>query len=234
MLLAVDTRDRSSGSASAFQVNMPFSKPISSIELVQFTCLNTLKNLQGVQSLSLSDDNGDFTITITPNQYTSLALTTELQTLLNASSSHYTVIYNSTTHKFAITNSSFDFTFTFTNNNLAQALGFFVGSYTSASQLLVSRAYVSTTINPFTRFFIQISNASPNLTGVGVPFSFSINNTVAYGSLIEYDSYFINPSIQRISFSPISLINLQVRVIDHYGNLLDLQNSDWNMLLKIS
>jgi hypothetical protein len=237
MLLAVRSKDRRSGTSTDFSVPIPVYKQIGKMRLVQMSFPNTIYNVSDVQGNNFYFNEGpeDIQVIVADGFYTFSTLMAVILAELNILSTGYTMTFNPTTYKYTIQNSSTEFTLRFpAQGSLATQMGFIPGQTYSVLHLHTSDNAVDLTTE--SRVLVQISNCSPNVTTAlngTIPFTFSVNNTVPFGTWNNYDVGSTYPFVQSVSFYPVVLGGLNIRMLNYEGNVIDLNGLDWEMVIEI-
>jgi hypothetical protein len=179
------------------------------------------------------------TTTITPGSYTAATLATALNTSFQAIDANLSVTFNSATYKF---------TFTFSAatpsvgvlNLATSTMNDLIGYATTASDTGSAGSQTSTQaaqLNPVNYLFINIDDCSRQIMNAGSALSFSfylpINcNTgeiLSLNTSMEADQTVDLGEYQSQAFS-----RVRIRITDDTGAVVDLNNNDWQMILKLN
>lgn len=230
----INSKDRISGTSSNFLVNMNISIEYADyLQLLNVRIPNTFYNVNSYNNQITFIDNLSVTHTITiPNgSYNINNLLTAIQTALNAASALvFTLTYNSTTFKLTIsTTDNFQLLFGSGLNQLNYLLGFSsidlngANSYTSDLCVSLSFNYIVIKIDEIGRTAYYSTNKRDEKT-----FIIPINEPS--GSYVEYDhkQYFYQCADTRGKV----LSQLNISLFSPGGNPLNLNGSDWYMILE--
>lgn len=178
--------------------------------------------------------DGDVTavgVTFINGLYTASQFAEELEDALNdASTENYTVILNTITGKFEITNDTSDFGFIFTSDNvlLQQYLGFDVGagSVNSTTRVLVSDNIID--VHRYCHLMVHCNIAENNDDDV-VAHLLPCHSDPA--EIIQYKTVdFIGNSI---SLQNTRTNRIKFTLTDSNNNLIDLQKKDWRLVFTM-
>lgn len=196
--------------------------------------INSNNNTLSVEYLSTT-----YVCQLTQGTWSAATYATQLQTDLNTSGNWspsapavtWTVTYNSNTNKYTIastgaTNLNFN-----TSNLLASKLGF------SEDQTSSSTSHISNvTVQMFNTKYYNIEILELQRNNVeGAPYAFArIYNNVNPNELLEYYDYYYK-NLEHIWQSD-NLISgyLSIELKDENNNLVDLNNAEWCVEIKIS
>jgi hypothetical protein len=201
---------------------VPNSTPIRnirSIKLVSATIPNAIPNVN--TSFTWTDTNGTYTGTVPQGFYSIADLTLEIQTLLNAQSSGYTVAYNNVTAVTTISNSILS-TFTFTTQ-IATRLGFVVGTTSSAT------THSSTLIpknNDDSYNYIKMLTPM-RLCNYVVPIV-----AAPLGSSVIFDAQYWGQTDEFSENTAYTLTSASITLTDIKGNQVN-QLADWEFVVSI-
>lgn len=205
-------------------------------------------------TFSAARGNTTFTITIlgTPyvltirdgNYKTTTSLLTELTTAItNASVPGVTVGYDEVTHKFQFTGSGGEvITFPSTQSNaygngIGYNLGFLNTSYTLPTSPSSLESDVSPNLIQDTYVYLQINdwNLLEHQQYGQTFFSvFAKIQLTGPKNTIIFDNNYTNSSTKEYVFQqPVNIQKLEIRMLDAYGNTLDLRNGSFSMTLEL-
>lgn len=176
---------------------------------------------------TLNDGVVAYTITLTPGNYSTTTLTSELEAKLNASGSivTWTVTYNSTTAKFTIAATG-AVTYNWASYPLcAKLLGF-------AASDLTNTTVVSNTIPSLntTNYYMLVIKNLPSIVRNKKPYHLLIPNNVPQGSLNTPVNGLVLDSIHFGANVDFSYLDIEIR--DENYNLVDLRNANWQIELE--
>jgi hypothetical protein len=187
---------------------------------------NTFYNVVAPQNTFVT---GAGTATIPPGNYSTATLITSLQTLLQAIDATFTVTQNANTNFITVARST---NFTVTANQLSTRLGFSANlsgasTYTAAlvPYLAIPAILVANNVLYERKNYTTNSNFNPPNLFLTVP------NNGNSGAVVFYTPpypliYDVNP--QR------NLLNSTFTFYDYYGNLLNLNNPDANIIITFN
>ena len=233
--LIIDSRERnSSNSISSSNFNINLYSSISNIEKVRLNWVqipNTFYNINTNNNIVSFTENSTLkTATIPVGSYNADELASELQSILTTASGEYntyTVSYNPQT-----------FMFTFSANNAFQfncskslfpyhELGFSNIDTNSATN--ITSSYVISLEQP-TEIIISINQFDKRIITSTSQFgeTFNIVNKAFIGELLFYEP---DGGIIKDLFNVQTFNSLEIKLLDRYGNVLDLNEADWSMSL---
>lgn len=224
-------------------------KNVTSIKVTSFEFPNvfyTFSKSRNNISFQVDDGNGYKLVTISEGNYSTTALLAKtIQDTMNTTTglnSAYTVKVDSITGKLSIAdtnNHNFDILFPTTTNNPSQNgigynLGFQTTSYTYQSTYIaecfpdvIQDTYIYLSINDYSLVEHQEYGQThfEAMAKITLP---STKNTIIY------DNNFINSSSKQYHFyQPTNLTRFEIKLIDAYGEILDLQGSNFSMTLEL-
>ena len=197
-------------------------------------------------------------VTLPPGNYktsSSPDLITSLQTAINnqlGTVNRFTVSISATTNRITISNSTYIFemytVYQGTNRNIAKTMGWTLGyrqlSYTNLQSYTTESIYNDT---PATYLYLEINDFNSQYIATQVIGLFSnsfldsniiskicyTNNTsyTSYNTIV-YDGKYVVGS-PREYFGPVHLQKMNIRLLDQYGTVVDLNGLDFSITLKI-
>jgi hypothetical protein len=197
-------------------------------------------------------------VSLPPGNYktsSSPDLITSLQTAINnqlGSANRFTVSLNATSNRITISNSTYIFemytVYQGTNRNLTKTMGWSLGyrqaSYINQQSYTTESLYNNT---PATYLYLEINDFNTQYIATQVIGLFSnsfldsniiskicyTNNTgyTSYDTVV-YDGKYVVGS-PREYFGPVHLQKMNVRLLDQYGTVVDLNGLDFSFTLKI-
>lgn len=236
-LLSINSKDRNptmSNSSSDFTILFStILSNISSVELLSANIPNTIYKIQSYNNiLTWTRSSTEYSITIPPGAYTIYSLLSNIQTQMNnTDANNYVLTYSTTTLMVTFIGDS-AFSLTFSNKNTCwKELGF-SNSNTSSNTTLTSNNAIQL-YNPLSLYLLIQQFGGNNITSSGIQFSFKIPMTVNSSGILQFDSN--NFYCQKIEFNGrFSFGQLQVLIIDSYGRNINLNNSEWEILLQLN
>lgn len=228
----IRSKDRLSGTSSNFRLNSYY--PIHGqyrVHNVQIPRTNYNVNSNNNRIYFIDADAVNYTGIITPGSYTSSTLTSAIVSAMEAVSSQtYTVTFSATTGKLTITPGAGTISMlfsTFTTNSARFLLGFNEENTTPGSSItstnsvdLAFPSSVSIYINESLDTNYCIFKETGSEYSVYVPFIQS------YGSYTDLNS---NDIQQKIKLRTTKSLN--IRILDHDNNEVDLNGVNWEFLL---
>lgn len=231
VLCSLNSKDRSSGTSSSFQISLaPYligTKTFTHVCLISCAIPKTyyLIDADLNDTFVVTEAGGDTTVTIPEGNYSIDTLTSAIGTALSSCTYTYTVTNNELTNRFVITvsgNAGFQPTFTF-SNSLWQIVGFESGA----------NAFSANSITSPNVYFLQTA------TTIQVNSDLCVNNgllaevepSTPYGSTILYQSQYppyqtVPLAINNPTHATFTLINGDT------GNILDIHGVNWSMALS--
>jgi hypothetical protein len=197
-------------------------------------------------------------VTLPPGNYkisSSPDLITSLQTAINnqlGTVNRFTVSISATTNRITISNSTYIFemytVYQGTNRNLTKTMGWTLGyrqlAYTNLQSYTTESIYNDT---PATYLYLEINDFNSQYIATQVIGLFSnsfldsniiskicyTNNTsyTSYNTIV-YDGKYVVGS-PREYFGPVHLQKMNIRLLDQYGTVVDLNGLDFSITLKI-
>lgn len=197
-------------------------------------------------------------VTLPPGNYktsSSPDLITTLQTEINnqlGTANRFTVSLNATTNRITISNSTYIFemytVYQGTNRNISKTMGWTLGyrqlSYTNKQTYVTESLYNNT---PATYLYLEINDFNTQYIATQVIGLFSnsfldsniiskicYTNNTSYTSYdtIVYDGKYVVGS-PREYFGPVHLQKMNIRLLDQYGTVVDLNGLDFSITLRI-
>jgi hypothetical protein len=197
-------------------------------------------------------------VTLPPGNYkisSSPDLITSLQTAINnqlGTVNRFTVSISATTNRITISNSTYIFemytVYQGTNRNLTKTMGWTLGyrqlAYTNLQSYTTESIYNDT---PATYLYLEINDFNSQYIATQVIGLFSnsfldsniiskicyTNNTsyTSYNTIV-YDGKYVVGS-PREYFGPVHLQKMNIRLLDQYGTVVDLNGLDFSITLRI-
>lgn len=248
--IVIDSKSRASYSSSSSNCIFQLSNAISLagrkyVRLLNFTCYSTVYNITSANNNIDFEENATVKLATVPaGFYTASTLATAVKTALDTASggfATFTVTYSSTTGKFTIASTqSFELLFA-TGANSAASL-FDVLGWTDASGINpVDTAPATSATAPFiadlsapSQFYITINEFDTHHhTTEQTYFTFVVPNTSALGSVSTFNYNANYDQTINISNNLSYLRTFSVRIHDVRGRVLDLNNSEWSMMLEL-
>lgn len=168
----------------------------------------------------------DYTITLTPGNYTSATLAIELAARLNASgAATYTVTDGASTYKYTI-GATAATTFKFAAAPYAAKLLGFAAANVTGTSVTSTNAY-SVLITPC--YYLQIQEFQTNVEAPCPLYTTIINNTAA-GNLLSYSGSYYH-TVADLG-APKNIGALTIRLLDYNFSQVDLNGVNWLMILE--
>jgi len=197
-------------------------------------------------------------VTLPPGNYkisSSPDLITSLQTAINnqlGTVNRFTVSISATTNRITISNSTYIFemytVYQGTNRNIAKTMGWTLGyrqlAYTNLQSYTTESIYNDT---PATYLYLEINDFNTQYIATQVIGLFSnsfldsniiskicyTNNTsyTSYNTIVYDEKYVIGSP--REYFGPVHLQKMNIRLLDQYGTVVDLNGLDFSITLRI-
>lgn len=178
------------------------------------------------------------TTTITPGSYTANTLASAINSAFQAINANLSVTFDSSTFKF---------TFTFSAAapavgvlNLSQStMNDLIGYSPTASDTSSAGTQTSTQasqMNPINYLFINIDDCSRQIMNAGsaLSFSFYLPINVNTGEIIAFNTSIESDQTVDLGGHDQAFSRVRIRITDDSGAVVDLNNNDWNMLLKLN
>lgn len=229
--LLIRSRDRDSGSSHNFKMVLKNPLKDEEYELVSLIMPNGFYNVNNNNNKIYFNDGSDQTATLTNGNYSASSLATEIQTQMNAASSHsFTCTYSTATSKFTISDGTGNFSLKFATNTSASArylLGF-DESDTSATSSKISDNLIDIS-NP-QMIFVNISQAGDNLrdTKNAIFADLFLPLDVSFGEM----KYFKPGEEEKQTVKFVYTNNLEVYLRDENNDTVDLNGLEWSIVLK--
>lgn len=229
--ILIDSRLRSSGTISNFNIDFSNRGLHGAFALKAVNIFNSYHNVNANNNKFYFNDGTDQVITLTTGTYTINTLCLALQTALNALSAlTFAVSFSSITYLVTI---SADSAFTIDNtqsSSIGTDLGLAESVLVSTADTIVGTHQIQFSALPM-NYYISISGANDEIQLTnGNCFTFVVPITK---STQEQNYYEPSPNFcQTTSFSN-ECRNLKVRLLDHEGREIDMQNDYWLILEAI-
>lgn len=248
--IVIDSRSRSAASNSSSDCLFQLSNPISlagrrCVRLLSFVCYSTVYNVTARNNVIPFEENATVKqATVPAGFYTASSLATAVKTALDTASggfATFTVTYSSTTGKVTIASTqSFELLFASGANSatsMFDVLGFTdasgVNPVDTAPGTSVTAPYIADLSAP-SQFYLTLSEFDTHHhTTEQTYFTFVVPNTSALGSV---STFHYNANYDQTIAVPQNLTHLRtfsVRVHDVRGRVLDLNNSEWTMVVEL-
>lgn len=239
----IDSKDRLNytlTSSNNFRVDLSNMVPgrISAYGLKSAVIPKTNYNIPAIRNtFTFNDGVADYTITITPGNYTMTQLLTEIVTQLNALGPNtFAITYSdisgkttwTTTGPAMVINPSLDAS----QGSILYKMGFVPGvSYTGVSITSPNVANISGVKTAYIRIkqlTQYIRNTTNSMMNFKVDLSCPFGSIIYFADEAKYHQYFIGNK-DNIS----SLGSFDIALTDEYGAYLDLNGSDWSFVLQL-
>lgn len=241
----INSFDRLNGNSNncIIQLDKPidFTKRNKRMKLVNFVIPNTIYNITtNNYNIPFFEDSTSKNTQLTPGYYTASTLATHISTQMTSTSSGYatfTASYSSTTMKITISSTqNFGLEFesgTNASTSLWRELGYTQTDTSTGTTSHVASNCINLAI-PYT-IYIQVDILGSNniVESNGNESTFIVPITNGNSTLINYrekDNFLQEAQLN----TGINLINkIRIRLEDRNRNLIEINNSDWEMLLEI-
>ena len=234
----VNSKDRtaSSNSSTDFEVLLSQALEFDEIQLNTLQMPYTYYNVNSTNDLLVINWNGaNHNLTVTNGNYSLNELQTELNSLVQTINSSITVTLDTNlwmfTFNFASANPSTG-SLILSQSTINRLIGFNTNTDTSASSYITSTVPAMFLDQSF--LFISITTIGNNVTSTTASnsYSFYVPITVNGGDLLTYTSNLDLDNKFKVS-TKTKYFSFRIRVYDTFGNILDINNSDWSMILKV-
>jgi hypothetical protein len=235
MSILIKSSDKTISSNSTHAFTVEFDRVLQgNYQVVNVNISNSRYNIHDNNDQVYVNYNGSgvSTLTLPHGFYTSSTITSALEVVLKTVDSGFSATYNSNTKKITIAHATaFVMAWSDTINSAANTLGW-VNSDTVSSTSNTSTGVINLGLGSGIAILIDVDEAEPlfnssdsssNLRGnIYIPLS------VSFGS---YQQLLYTDLPQMISI-PKPTKSLKIRLYDVIGNVFDLNNTDWSMLLQ--
>lgn len=221
-------------------------KNITSVKMTSMEFMNsfyTFSSARGNTTFTITIGGTDYPVQIRDGNYkTYTALETEVKNAITSSGAPGVAFsYDEVTHKFkfVVANAKITFPSSTTNpygNGIGYNLGFLNSSYTT-DILAILESDVSPDIVQDTYVYVQINDWNLLEHQNFGQHSYSVFSKIQLNgakNTIIFDSNYVNSSTKEYVFpQPVNIQRLEIRMLDAYGNTLDLRNSSFSMTLEL-
>lgn len=239
-ILVIDSRDRINPEITNTNDCRLYIKPsvggFTKVELLSFSLPLTQYNIDSTNNQVYFTVGGtDYTATITPSSYTICTLTAELKRIMDLESSEsFDVWYDSGLFRLVFTISSaasFSFTWgTNTSNTAATILGFF-NSNSSTGVTITSTNAINLSLPLY--FYVDIPQIGIHCRSTNEN-DYATFIVASQGNSSSVNVFNMFSSYQLLEqFGHTSLNAIDVRIKERGNKLVDLQNSEWQMVLRL-
>jgi len=228
--LLIQSKDRILGDHNSFTVKLinPIQN-VTAIRLLEAHIPNTIYNITSSNDeIIFNEGGGDLTVTLDPGAYDVYTLISEIESEMNTVGSNtYTVQYSTVTCKIRITSSS---NFTILGGTMLHILGFepdpigtLIKVGTNCIRLHTPKHYLIK--------ITELTQSTCRSTSSNISANFILSSK---SNSQEIDVHYANSNYNIVMNDSIGVIaNLNVSIYDEDGTLLQLNGSDWTMLLQI-
>lgn len=234
----INSKDRNLGSLSAsdFNVNIGQGLYLDQIQLDAVQIPYTYYNVNSTNNtLVINWNSSNTTLTISPGNYTLSQLGTALNSAVGTINSNITCTLNSI---------QWTFTFSFSaaspstgqlilsQSTINRLIGFPSTTDTTNSSNLTSTSVALLLDQAF--LFINIDGVGDNIISStnGNKYTFYVPVSVVGGEMLVYQTDLDQNQVLKVN-QPVKYSSLHVRLYDNFGNILNLNGSDWSMTIKI-
>ena len=235
-VILIQSKDRISGSAERFIVRVPPFHDITGVSLLAATIPNTLYNIDSSNNVVYWDRGGALMATLPPGAYSITSLMVMLGSLMSAADGafSYTIAYSETTMKLTISTTA-AFSLSVDNQDFAlwTVLGW--GGQTAPTAAALSHTAPAVVRLDFpNQLLINLGEWCPaNLASTA-------NIRSNFVVCMDHDSQYVMTHKQLTSFdngadytTRNGLTTMQVALTDPDGLLVDLNGSEWSMVLRV-
>ncbi len=234
----VNSKDRLTGSIGStdFYVNIGQGLYLDRIQLDSVQIPYTYYNVNtSNNTLVVNWNSSNTTLTITPGNYTLAGLQSALNTAVQTINSNINVSLDNQTWRFTFSFSSASpntGSLILSQSTINRLIGFPSTTNTNSASMLTSTSVALMNDQAF--LFICIDGVGDNIisTTNGNKYTFYIPVDVNGGDVLSYQTQLDQNQILKVN-QPIKYLSLHVRLLDNFGNSLNLNESDWSMTLKI-
>lgn len=232
-LFTINSKDRLKHSASTTDCKFIFNAiNATSCDCVSFLCPMTQYNINDTNNLVYFNDGAPHNFNITSGNYSVYDFIAELQTQFNSVSAGYLVTYSNVSMKLTITNSVTPFQLLF-GSNIINTSAYIMGFNNVDTALAITHSsnncidlslplLVHCSISQFGENVDTTNNSAS---------TFVFTNKVNCSEILIYEEATCYRQCTRIYDHNIQSIN--VRLTTSSGNLLDINGSDWTMILRM-
>lgn len=237
-LIVIDSKSRVSGTSNSFRINLSENLSSGTYEFESFNMTNSLYNVVTGENDTIYFENsidGIFSAILLPGFYSTTSLRIEIEDQMSAAStSDYTVDYNSTTGFYTFTPSLGNLKFLFGSNSLSTAR-YLLGKDSvdeNFSAIIVSDFVIDLKLHDNIIIKISQDNNQHGTLPNGTEFSLIVpieETALAFGNIIHYKR---NTSFsQTISFlTGVSALDIELFAFD--GDLLNINGVEFCMVIK--
>ena len=232
--LLIQSKDRISGTASDFVIQVPPMNRVREVNLVSASVPNTIYNITAINSaIYWNAGSGPLSATIAPGAYSVTSLTIALTTaMIAADANEYSVSYNSTTMKIRIgCDISISLTCSNTTNAIWDVIGFLAAdrvpaaSHTADDVLQLDfPAYLMVGINELA------SARAVSTSGYRGDFIIPMTVNSQYLELYNHKSSY---DIDSEYSAGVTLSRLSIRLQNPDGEEISLNGGEWSCLLLV-
>lgn len=236
--LLIDSRDRvnplTSNTNDCRLYVKPAIKDFTKVELLSFSMPVTQYNVDSTNNQIYFDVGGsDYTASITEGSYTICTITAELKRVMDlASSENFDIWYDEALFRlvFTIGTGTFSFTWGTNTSNTAAGLLGFLNSDSTPAQTITSDHAINLSLPLY--FYVDIPQfgihcRSTNENDYATFVVSSLQNSAGINVFNMFSNYQL---LERSGNTTLNAID--VRIKERGNKLVDLQNSEWAMLLR--
>lgn len=235
MYLIIDSRNRTSESASSSDFKINLNRPISgeTVRLKEILIPNVIYNIRaGINDrVVFRRSSTNYSVQITPGKWSVTTLLNMIQTGMNSADANtYVCSYDATTMKVTIGGASaFILNWTISSSSMYRELGFTntdTTSGTSQTSVGIVQLYRPQ------KFIIRIEEMGySGVTDAGVPYSFNGTLNVAAGDIQDFtEASWFDQKVKTVLNAMPNQLTIKLQYID--GQNLDLNNGDWILVLE--
>ena len=237
--LVLDSRDRINypiSSSHDCQLRIkPSIKGFNKVELLGMQIIETSYNITSANNrVSFTVGGTNYVVAIDPTSYSPCTLAAELKRIMEAASAEtFTIYYDTGYFKFGFTIDSapsFQFNWAGLVNSAGYILGF-TGFDTGVTKTIYSVVASSLNLPPY--YYVQIMEFGSHTRSSHENdwATFCIMNTGNGGDILNHTMFSTYQLLEYFGSSELSTVNVRIKTRDN--NYVDLNNSDWFMLLRL-
>lgn len=238
-IITIRSNDQVSGSSSSSNFNVQltgFPSIKEYVKLKEVTIPLTYYNINSTNNwIDFHDGTSSLSAQVTAGNYTMATLVTAVQAAMNSVSSNFVVSYSALSYFVSITHTASTVNLLFASGthkttSMAQILGY---TATDTGAALTQTGTKAAGLWYPLAFYISISQVgNQNYTSNKTPYTFRIPIGADTGNIFTFSSGGYYEQECRL-LSQQSLFNVNILLTDGNGNLFDINNAPWEMVLEV-
>ncbi len=227
-IIELSSKDRENGSSSNGSIKLNFSLD-HEYKIKEFIMPNNIYSIDGSNNIIYFNESSVArTATLSVGTYSPTQLASEIKTQMDIGGINtYTITYQNNTNKFSFVSSA-NFGFTFNTNNTNSSYKILGKDEVDDIEGLSQASENPIDLNKHLIIYMNIPDANNDLTiSNNYKTSFIISENVSFSDIIRQD---YNNSNIILFFRDKSTIHYYIH--DRDGNEINLNNSDWSLLLE--